>query len=77
MGPAQLMLNFKDNAAAIPVLKAAQQIEPNSAALTFALMMHYARSGDHDDASIELQRLYRLAPNSIAVKTLLQQRRDP
>lgn len=76
-GPAEFAAGLDDAAVAVRVLSQAQITEPYSAALAFWLMNHMIRIGDHEGASQQFARLYRLAPNSEIVKQLLARRRDP
>lgn len=77
IGPAQLVLNSTDDAAALAIIGDVQRGEPNSPTLAYAMMMHALRLGDQAEASEQFYRLVHLAPNAAITKALLSGRHDP
>lgn len=77
-GLAELAITSSDDEWAIGVLRQVQVREPWSPIIAVALMLHYLRAGDSENASKQFALVYRLAPHSDAVAQLLTQRRaDP
>lgn len=74
-GPSELFINGGDDREAIAILRREQLRDPNSPVLAASLFVHLMRVGDNIGASVEFATLYRLAPKSEMVKSLLANRR--
>lgn len=76
-GPAELVINWPSDALTADILAHAVIRDPNELWLSEAFLMHSVRRGDKDAADFALRNLYRIAPQSEFVKSILARRRDP